>query len=102
MDVYWVIEKQEKALQEEANDGFKFPFFLKTTNKVYELYCSTEEERKLWMTCVKYSIEYAKTVEHRRASQATNPLTETSEIIEKTKKEESPLEDICPKPKNQP
>ena len=68
VDVYRKVEKYENAFQEDANKAFKFVFFLKTTKKEYELYCSTEEERKLWMTCVKYSIEYAKTVEQRRAS----------------------------------
>ena len=63
IDVYRVLEENEKILKSVAAQDFNIPFMMKTTDRTHELYCTTEEERKLWMICVKYIIHSTKAVQ---------------------------------------
>ena len=60
VDVYRVMDEYETKLQSVANKDFNLPFMIKTHERTHELYCSIEEERKLWMLCIKYIIQSAK------------------------------------------
>lgn len=62
-DVYRVLEENEKVLRSVAAQDFNVPFMIKTPERTHELYCTTEEERKLWMLCVKYIIHSTKAVQ---------------------------------------
>ena len=41
-----------------ADKDFNYPFMIKTLERTHELYCSTDDERRLWMLCLKFIVCY--------------------------------------------
>ena len=39
-----------------ADKDFNYPFMIKTQERTHELYCSTDDERRLWMLCLKFVV----------------------------------------------
>ena len=53
----------ERKAKQVCSRTFNFPFFMKTEDRLFELYTSTDEERDLWMSGFMYSIKSTREVQ---------------------------------------
>ena len=54
---------QQQALKKKCCPKFAFPFFVKTTERVFEFFAATEEEREMWMAGFDYCIKSTRVVQ---------------------------------------
>ena len=57
------MEDYEKRAKEVCSRKFNFPFFVKTEDRLFELYASCEEERTLWLAAFVYLIKSTREVQ---------------------------------------
>ena len=57
LETFLPMEEYEKKAKEVCSRKFNFPFFVKTEDRLFELYASTDEERTLWMAAFVYLIK---------------------------------------------
>ena len=62
LDCYKFSEEDEEKEKESRHypKDLTFPFVLQTTERKFELFTSTDDERKLWVTCFNYIIKCTK------------------------------------------
>lgn len=54
--------KYEEGAQKICSKKYKYPFFINTVDRMYELYTSQDDERQMWVTCFMYLIKSTKEV----------------------------------------
>ena len=52
-DCYVMSQESQKVLG-NASKNFKLAFYVETTNRTFELYTTSDEERDMWMTAFKF------------------------------------------------
>lgn len=54
-NAYLPTEENDKILRKlSSGSSYVFPFFVKTPDRIFELYTSTPDERNMWMAGFKY------------------------------------------------
>lgn len=51
------LPEYEKKIKKICSKKYNYPFFIKTVDRLFELYASQEDERKLWMAAMYYLIK---------------------------------------------
>lgn len=63
-NAYLPTEQNDKTLRKLASSSqYVFAFFVKTANRVFELYTSTPDEREMWMAGFRYILISTKEVQ---------------------------------------
>ena len=57
LECFLPMEDYEKKAKEVCSRKFNFPFFVKTEDRLFELYTSTDDERTLWLAAFVYLIK---------------------------------------------